>query len=88
MVSLKKPVGKVAHYFGNLGVAVLELSDMLRNGEKIEVVNAEGKTVLTQVVSSMQIDCKPVAEAKAGESIGLKVAVKLHPGNAVFKVTA
>ncbi|MFH0922593.1 MAG: hypothetical protein V1811_00875 [Candidatus Micrarchaeota archaeon] len=85
---MKKPVGKISHYFGHLGVAVLELSDALRNGEKIEVVNAEGQTVLTQIVSSMQIDCKQVAEAKPGQTIGLKVATKLHPGNAVLKVIA
>lgn len=88
MVGVKKAVGKISHYFGTLGVAVIELTDALKNGDNIEVVNAEGKTALIQTVSSMQIDLKPIAEAKAGQSIGLKVSAKVHPGNTVYKVTA
>jgi len=33
-----KLIGTVTHYFGNIGVAVVELSDALRVGETIRIV--------------------------------------------------
>jgi hypothetical protein len=36
----------------------------------------------------MQIEHKDVAEAKPGDSIGIKVAQKVHPGDKVFKTVS
>jgi len=41
-----------------------------------------------QDVESMQIEHSSVPEAKAGDSIGIKVIQKVHPGDKVFKVIA
>ena len=82
----KKPVGKVKHYFDKIGVAVIELSGKLKAGDTIEV-SKEGENAFQQVVTSMQVDHKPVEEAKAGDAIGMKLDNPAKEGAAVSKVT-
>ncbi|HDH45072.1 MAG TPA: translation elongation factor-like protein [Thermococcus sp.] len=80
----KKLVGKVTHYFTRIGVAVVELEDELRIGDKISI---EGKTTnFQQNVESMQIEHKPVEVAKPGDSIGLKVKERVREGDNVYKI--
>ena len=78
-----KPIGKVTHYFGKIGVAVIELSDTLKAGETIRIVG--GETDFNQTVDSMEVEHQKVEEAKAGESVGLKVDQKVREGYAVYK---
>ncbi|MEM1535400.1 MAG: translation elongation factor-like protein [Candidatus Pacearchaeota archaeon] len=77
-------VGKVTHFFTNISVAVIELSDTLREGDTIHIKGAT--TDFTQKVESMQINHKPVKEAKAGQSIGLKVSERVREGDRVYRV--
>ena len=79
-----KIVGKITHYFGNIGVTVIELSDTLKVGDTIRIVG--GETDFTQTVESMEIEHKKVEEAKAGDSIGLKVEQKVREGYKVYKL--
>jgi len=80
----KKLVGKISHYFNKIGVGVIELSDTLETGDEISV---EGKvTNFKQKIDSMEIEHKKVDKAKAGESIGLKVADRVREGDLVYKV--
>ena len=80
----KKLVGKVTHYFTKIGVAVVELQDELRIGNKISI---EGKTTnFQQTVESMQIEHKPIEVAKPGDSIGLKVIDRVREGDNVYKI--
>ena len=80
----KKLVGKVLHYFGNLGVAVVELTEEVKVGDKLAI---EGTTTkIEQKLDSMQIDKNPVEKAGAGQSIGLKVKDKVRPGDVVYKL--
>ena len=77
-------IGKVTHYFGNIGVAVIELSDTLKVGDNIRIVGGEAD--FTQTVESMEIEHQKVKEAKAGDSIGLKVEKKVREGYKVYKL--
>jgi putative protease len=80
----KKLVGKVTHYYGKIGVAVVELSDTLKQGDKISI---EGRvTNFQQTVDSMEIEHKKVQEAGAGDSIGLKVLERVREGDLVYKI--
>lgn len=79
-----KLVGKITHYFGNIGVAVIELSDTLKIGDEIRII--DGETDFTQNVESMEIEHKKVKEAKKGESVGLKVDQKVKEGYKVYKL--
>lgn len=80
-----KLVGKITHYFGNIGVAVIELSKTLKVGDSIRIVGGEA-TDFTQGIKSMEIDHEKVQTAKAGDSIGLKVDEKVREGYKVYKV--
>lgn len=79
-----KLIGKVSHYFSKIGVAVIELSDTLKVGQTIRIVG--GETDFTQTVESMEIEHQKVNEAKAGDSVGLKVNQKVREGYKVYKI--
>lgn len=81
----KQPIGKVAHFFNKISVAVVALTGKLKEGDTIEIETSEGP--FQQKVSSMQVDHKPVEEAKAGDDIGLKVDNPVKEGNKVNKIT-
>jgi putative protease len=79
-----KEVGKVSHYFTNIGVAVIELKGILSVGDKILF---QGSTTnFEQAVSSMQIEHKNIAKAQPGQSIGLKVEQRVREGDMVFRI--
>ena len=78
-----KPIGKITHYYDKLGVAIVELTGTLKVGDKIKIEG--GKNEFDQTVEEMQIDRKPVATAKAGDVVGLKVAGKIREGALVLK---
>jgi hypothetical protein len=80
----KRLIGKVTHFFPKISVAVIELQDSLRVGEKISVERDE--TTFEQTVDSMQAEHKNILEAKKGESIGLKLVEPAKEGAKVFKV--
>ena len=78
------PVGRVSHYFPRVGVAVVELSDDLREGEVVVITGRGGR--LSQPVTSMQMGKVQVQAAKKGESIGLKVASRVYNGDRVLRL--
>jgi len=79
-----KLIGKITHYFGNIGVAVIELTDSLKIGDTIRIVG--GEIDFEQVVDSMEVDHKKVEKAKKGDGIGLKISQKVREGYKVYKV--
>jgi len=81
----KKPIGKIAHYFTKISVAVIELSDELKVGDRISIEGATSN--FEQAVNSMQIEHKNVQSATAGQSIGIKVDQRVRQGDLVFKIS-
>ena len=79
-----KLIGKVTHYFGNIGVAVIDITDKLKVGDSIRL--AGGETAFNQSVESIEVDHKKVEEAKKGDSVGLKVSQKVREGYRVYKL--
>jgi len=77
-----KLVGKITHYFNNIGVAVIKLSAVIKDGDKIRIRGSS--TDVAQVASSIQIEHKVVKSAKKGQDVGLKVKDRVRPGDAVF----
>ena len=80
----KKLIGKVSHYFTNIGVGVIELASNVAVGDKISIEGAT--TNIQQPIKSMQINHKDVKTAKKGDSVGLKVKDRVRPGDNVYKV--
>mgnify|MGYP001585018084 CR=1 FL=1 len=77
-------VGKVTHYYGKIGVAIIALSGGLKVGDRIKIQSAHGES--EETVDSMEVDHASVAEAKRGDVIGLKVSGKAPEGAKVFKL--
>lgn len=80
----EKIVGKIIHFYTNIGVGIIELSDELKTGERIHIKGSN--TDFEQSVDSMQVEHQDVQSAKAGDSIGLKVSEKIREGDEVFKI--
>ena len=77
-------IGTVSDFFAHPVVAAIELTASLKIGEKIRI---KGHTTdLELTVDSMQIENQPVQEAKAGDSIGVKVPERVRDGDTVYKI--
>ena len=80
----EKEIGQVSSYFQHVGVAAIKLSGKLKVGDKVHV---KGNTTDFEVkVGSIQIENKPVKEAKKGNHIGIKVPEKVRKKDKVFLV--
>lgn len=81
--SLEK-VGEVSHFFTRISVAVVEVTAPMRLGDPIAI---KGMTTnFEQTVGSMQIEGEDIEEAKAGDSIGLKVVDRVRKGDIVYRL--
>lgn len=81
----EKEIGKVSDFFARPVVAGIDLSGSLKMGDKIHI---KGHTTdMEMLVGSMQIDNASVNEAKAGDSVGIKVSDRVRRGDTVYKVT-
>ncbi|MFP4116219.1 MAG: translation elongation factor-like protein [Candidatus Aenigmatarchaeota archaeon] len=77
-------VGEVDHFFTDLSVGIVDLSDKVEIGDKLHFKGAT--TDFTQTVDSMEIDREKVEEAGSGDVIGLKVEERVREDDEVFKV--
>ena len=78
-------IGKVSDFFAHPVVAGIELTSTLSVGDKIHITGHT--TDLEFYVDSMQINNVNVQQAKAGDSIGIKVSERVRIGDIVYKVT-
>jgi translation elongation factor EF-1alpha len=82
----EKEIGKITHYYSNISVGIIQLSDTLKIGETIHVKGHSED--FTQPVDSIQIEHANVSEAKSGDVIGIRVTNKVHPGDKVLREIA
>ncbi|MGB9659146.1 MAG: translation elongation factor-like protein [Nitrososphaerales archaeon] len=80
-----REIGKVAHYYPKIGVAVVELKASIKVGDKILIKGST--TNFEQMVESMQIEHQDVQSAEAGKSVGLKVVQRVREGDIVYTAT-
>ncbi len=78
-------IGKVSDFFARPVVAAFELTADLKVGDKIHITGHT--TNLEMIVDSMQINNVNVQQAKAGDSVGIKVSDRVRKGDSVYKVT-
>ena len=77
-------IGTVSDFFARPVVAAIELTAALKVGDKIHI---KGHTTDLELdVESMQIDNAPVKEAKAGDSVGVKIPERVRKGDTVYKI--
>ena len=81
----EETIGTVSDFFARPVVAAIELTAGLKMGDKIRI---KGHTTdLELIVDSMQINNVAVNEAKAGDSIGVKVSERVRKTDTVYKIT-
>ena len=78
-------IGKVSDFFARPVVAGIELTAPMKVGDTIHIQGHTTDLVFT--VESMQINNMNVTEAKAGDSVGIKVSDRVRRGDAIYKVT-
>ncbi|MGB2808484.1 MAG: hypothetical protein WBC22_12135 [Sedimentisphaerales bacterium] len=77
-------IGTVSDFFAHPVVAAIELTASLKVGDKILI---KGHTTELELnIDSMQINNEPAQEAKAGDSIGVKVPERVRDGDTVYKI--
>ena len=79
-----KKIGKVIHFYDKLLVAIVRLEDDLKVGDEIKII--KGDKEFAQKVESMQVDHEPVAEAKKGSEVGMKVDQEVQKGAKIYKI--
>jgi selenocysteine-specific translation elongation factor len=78
-------IGKVSDLFARPVVAGIELTAPLKAGDRIHITGHT--TDIEFTVESMQINNVDVKEAKAGDSVGIKVSDRVRRGDTIYKVT-
>ncbi len=82
---MEKRIGTITHYYTRLGVAVLNLTDELHNGEKIHI---SGRiTDLLMTVASLEVEHQKIESAIPGMEVALKVDDYVREGDVIYKVT-
>jgi putative protease len=83
----EKRIGEVVKFFSKPGVAAVKITgDGIRVGDTLKFTGHT--TDMTMPLDSMEVNNEKVAEAVAGDYIGIRVADRVRPGDEVFKVTA
>lgn len=78
----EKLIGKITHYYNNLGVGIVELMEALKVGDTIHI---KGKSNdFEQPVDSIQIEHQSVDLAKKGDVVGIRVKQKVKEGDEVY----
>lgn len=77
-------IGKVVHYYNHLNVAVLELVEGLKLGDKIHIFGHS--TDFVQRVTSMEVEHHLVLWVKPGDNMAIKVIQLVHVHDVVYRV--
>jgi len=79
----EKPIGKITHYYGKIGVAIVKFNREVKVGERVHFKGPH--TDFTQQLSSMQYNHQDIESAKKGQKVGIKVEQKVREGDEVYE---
>lgn len=77
-------IGRVTHYYSHLSVAVLQLDENLKLGDKIHILGHT--TDFVQRVNSIEVEHHPVVWVKPGDHVAIKVIEHVREHDAVYRV--
>lgn len=78
-----REVGKIAHFFSRINVAVINVTDTISVGDRIFI---KGPTTdIEQTINSMEIEHEKVKQATSGQSVGMKVDGYVRENDTVYK---
>ncbi|MEW6286229.1 MAG: hypothetical protein AB1509_08370 [Chloroflexota bacterium] len=77
-------IGRVTHFYSHLCVAVLQLKEPLKLGDKIHI---RGHTTdFVQRVNSIEIEHRPAVWVKPGDDAAIKVIAPVREHDIVYRV--
>ncbi|KKS82777.1 MAG: hypothetical protein UV58_C0005G0031 [Candidatus Wolfebacteria bacterium GW2011_GWC1_43_10] len=80
----QKPIAKVIHLYGKIGVAILECLASIEVGQ---MVHFKGHTTdFQQEIKSMQYEHEAITKAKKGQQVGVKVDQDVREGDEVYPI--
>src|SRR6059036_2673903 len=81
----RKKVGEVFHFYGNIGVAAIRLTDDgIAIGDTVQIQGPS--TNLEQTVETLQIEHADVSRAGPGQEVGMKVRYRVREKDFVYKL--
>jgi hypothetical protein len=82
VVKRPKILGRVVHFYDRIGVAIVEVASPFSVADVVKL--RQGDHEAMQTVTSLQIEHQPVAKAKKGDVVGMKVDFKIPEGTMVM----
>lgn len=81
----EEEVGIIVKFFAKPGVAAIEMKK--GSIKKGDMLRFKGHTTdFTETVRSMEVDNRPIDEAKTGDLVGIKVKERVRENDTVYKV--
>ena len=81
----EKEIGRIAHYYNKIGVAVIEITDGTLNAG--DTIHIKGHTTdLTQEVESLQVEHEQIQTITVGDAAGIRVKDHVREHDIVYKV--
>jgi len=77
-------VGRITHFYSHICVAVMQLSESLKLGDKIHILGHT--TDFEQRVTSIEVEHLPVIWVKPGDDVALKVIGPVREHDIVYRV--
>lgn len=74
--------GEVTHFFNDISVAVVKLTDDISVGDALHFLGAN--TDFRQEVESMQVEHEDIESASAGQEVAIKVERRVRAGDSVY----
>lgn len=81
---MEKEIGKVAHYFDKIGVAIVSLTEGLKVGDEVKFLGHGADFV--QTIESLQVNHQDLNEAQKGTEVGTKVSQPVKEGTVVYRI--
>jgi len=83
----EEKIGFVSNYFSKISVVAVEITDgTVSVGDTLHFLGHT--TDFESTVVSIQMEHKPVTDAKKGESVGIKVPERVRERDGVYKIVA
>jgi putative protease len=83
----RKKIGIVSNYFAKISVAAVEITGgTISVGDTLHFYGHTTDFEFT--VLSMQMEHKPITDAKKGDSVGIKIPERVRERDGVYKIVA
>jgi len=83
-IKVSKPIGRVTHYYGGIGVAIIKFNKPVSVGAMLHYKGAT--TDFKKAAGSMQFNHKEIKKASKGKQIGIKVPKRVREGDEVYEI--